>query len=428
MSRNKLNIYIYYLILFLVYTQGFWERFTTFPVQSVLEISVLLLAVLSFKPLFTPQFCGITLVFSIGLISALATSTFIPYLKSFRFMLYFFFIYNALWNTNFTIREFNNLLRFLVALILLQGIASVYQAFIIGQRVEGYVGLMSSIGGTTATAFPVFITGLLFVILFYCNNNLKNKIKIILLICFLSVCLVGYSSTKRAIFFLIPFIILLSMIIVRIYYAGPLINLWKKYFIFVIIAIIGFPIYIIGITNTHGLNYGISGRESNIDKLKIALSYVTEYETAQSGGLSIGRTGSTKNIINQALESAEYFFIGSGFGTIKDEGIKSDREVGYGIVGVTRDIFSGGMIYALFVIWFYFLVIFYTNNKSKDYINIYKVLRLIVLFIFLIIHLGYSSDFTVSLKITVSLALLLCLLNSDKYFMLRNYYKTFFYN
>lgn len=426
MFKNKLNIYLYYIILFLVYTQGFWERFTPFPAQMFLEICLIILAAFSFKPCFTPQLIGVGIVLIIGLIASLATSTFVPYLKSFRFMLYFFFIYSALWNTNFTINQFNRLLKFIVGLIFLQGIASIYQTFIIGERVEGYVGFMSSLGGTTATVFPVFITGISVMLYLYSNRQFKKKNIVCLILCVTSVCLMGYSSGKRAIFFLIPFIVLISIAISRFFYVRQYIgNIRRKIFHLCLVLILLFPVYIVGISTSRGFNYGLKGGESNLEILKSAVEYARSYESATSGGATIGRSGSTKNIMTQAFSSSEYFSVGSGFGSIKDEETANARDIGYGVVGFTRDVFSGGFIYAAAVVIWYIFMFFYTNRQFSS--NVARAGKWIVLTIFVITHFFYSSDFTVHLKLTAILSLLLCLLNSHKYEHLRQYYGKFLY-
>lgn len=426
MSRNKLKIYLYYIILFFVYTQGFWERFTPFPAQLLLEMAVLVLVVFSFKPVLSPQFSGVILVFGVGLISALATSTFVPYLKSFRFVLYFFFIYNALWNTDFTVRQFNHLLKFIIGLIMLQGLASIYQAFIIGQRVEGYVGFMSSIGGTTATAFPVFIIGISVMIYLFANQQFKKKNFICLILCAVSVCLVGYSSGKRAIYFLIPLIVIISVAISRLFYDKiHVTNIRKKFLNLSLLLILIFPIYISGVATAPGFRHSIEGGETNIEVLGVAIDYAKSYESATYKGSSIGRLGSTKNILFQSFSSFKYFSIGSGFGSIKDDDLSNDRDVVYGFVGFTRDVFSGGFIYAVAVTIWYIFMFFYTNLGLLC--NIAKAGRWIVLVVFMLVHFFYSSDFTVHLKLTAILSLLLCLFGSPKYEHLRQYYSRFFY-
>lgn len=425
MIENKVNIFFYYLILFLVYTQGFWERFTFFPAQLFLEICVLIIAVTSFRPLITKPLSAVIIVICIGFISAIATSSSISYCKSIRYILYFFIIYNMLWNTTFTIGQFNKLIKFITGLILLQGIASIYQAFIIGDRVEGYVGFMSSIGGTTATAFPIFVIGILTTLYLFSNQEFTNKYTLYLILCIISVCLVGYSSGKRAIYFFIPFILITSFIISSFSYNKLYSNKLRSKLLHCLIAsILIFPIYISGISTSRGLNYNLQGTESNIDILNSALEYTRMYETSYSGNASIGRSNSTMNIIKQAFSSTDYLLVGSGFGSIKEEDTINERNIGYGFVGFTRDVFSGGFIYALAVAFLFVYLFFFKDTPSS---NITQAIRWIILITFVTIHFTYSSDFTVHLKLTAILSLLLCLLNSHNYENIRQYYYNFLY-
>lgn len=50
MSEKQIKIFSFYLITFLVYTQGFWERFTTLPAQNLLELAIGFVTLFAFRP------------------------------------------------------------------------------------------------------------------------------------------------------------------------------------------------------------------------------------------------------------------------------------------------------------------------------------------------------------------------------------------
>lgn len=407
--------------MFLVYTQGFGERFTFIPIQGLLELTILGMILLSYKPVFSPPLNNLLFALAVGLVSAIATSSLIPFLKYIRFVLYFYFLYAILKDIIFTIPQFSKLLKYILGLIVLQGIASVSQSFVLGERIEGYVGLMSSLGGSTATSFPILIISVCMLILIFSNENVNKKVIRWLLICIASVCLLGYSSGKRAIYFIIPITILISFLIARFYYPSYNLGAFKKKVMYGIIGVmLLFPIFIMGISSSRGLNYALRGNESNVEVITKALIYAEQYESAKAGQSSIGRSGSTKNILNQAFSSPEYFFFGSGFGSIKDEGATKKRNIGYGIVGFTRDIFSGGFIFAVLIALWYIYILFYSNIIISD--SFFLALRWMLLFAFVFIHFTYASDYTVHLKLTAILTVLLCVVNSSNYSHIKEYY------
>ena len=133
---------------------------------------------------------------SVGFICSIYTASSIAYFKSIRFVLYFFFLYDIYRSTHFEIYQYLRLLKFLMGLVILQGVASIIQIFIIGERIEGYVGYMSSLGGSTATTFLVLVLSICMVILLYSNNKLSRKYIYEILLCIASAILVGYSTVS----------------------------------------------------------------------------------------------------------------------------------------------------------------------------------------------------------------------------------------
>lgn len=422
MQGNKVKIRFLYIILFLVFTQGFWERYTPIPAQPLLEMFIIGVTLLSYKSILNPLCYRLLFVLSVGFICSLYTSTSVAYFKSIRFVLYFFFLYDIYGNTQFTISQYLHLLKFLVGLLLLQGIASAIQVFIIGERIEGYVGYMSSLGGSTATTFLVIVLSISMIALLYANDRLPRKYIYWILLCIASAMLVGYSSGKRAIYFIAPFVIFFSILLVRIYIQKNRLKEFRKKIIYIFILIIlFFPIYMIGVTSSQFLlSDQVKRNGNNMEIISKAIEYALFYESSEHKGSSTGRSGTTENILKSAFGDAKYFLVGSGFGSYKDGDVAKDRNVIYGFVGFSRDVFAGGIIFAILMAIWFVKVIMYHNNRETDPFSV--TLRYMILFAFLFTHFTYSSDYTTHLKLTSLLIVILPVINSKEYAHIKEYF------
>ena len=153
-----------------------------------------------------------------------------------------------------------------------------------------------------------------------------------------------------------------------------------------------------------------------MDKIAIireALYYAQNYETDISEyGHTIGRTNTTRQIINTTKKNIDSFLFGFGYGSIKEEDTQAKSGFGYGIVGFTRDIVSGGWIVMFLTILIFSKVIL--TNQSTNY-KFTWVLRLIIFMVFVFTHFSYSSDFATSLKITYILAIICAFINSPSH-------------
>lgn len=418
MSEKQIKIFSFYLIAFLVYIQGFWERFTTLPAQNLLELVIWFVALFSFRPKYNRSFLLFGILVFVGLIISMLTSSLIPYLKYIRFLLYFYVLFDVFSNIKFSIPQFNKYFAFLVFMILLQGVASVYHIFILGVRVEGHVGFMSSLGGTTATIFPLFVISVLITI-FYFWRSRKYLIYFILL--FISVILVGYSSGKRAIYFVIPcFIVAISVGAYFFYPQKVKTFYYKKIIILTLLMVLCIPVYFYGMRNAGGFRYGLAGTETNMEVLKHSLEYAEEYESREKGEASAGRSGTTGLILSRVASDLSFLMHGTGFGSVKDEETMDDLGFVYGVVGFSRDIISGGLIFAILTVLFFISIIFRREYEENDFIA--KFMRWVVFAVFVFTHFGYSANFTVSLKINMLMIPLLALLNCEKYREIKRYY------
>lgn len=408
MYKLKFNLIIFSILL--VYTQGLWERL--FIVDNVIKYFidfVLLLAVFfkfkySFKVPGSKAFLWFLFISMFVVIGN--SSSLVDMFLYIRYIVFSYLIFNQMYNSRLTNKQFAILLKTIYFCIVIQGIAAAFNLFVLGIRVEGYVGIMSSLGGTTATSFPVLIVAIS--TLFFLYNKSLNKKQLISLVLFLmSAVLVAFSSGKRGVYILVPLIVLITVFLARKRLKR------KKVRQLVLVSILMLPVFFYGVINSKGFSYNLTGNESYSEIVAKMNDYSKEYESATDvRGSSIGRTNTTINALEASFVDAGSVIVGYGFGKIKDKFFLSSISIFYGIVGFSNTLISGGWIFSFVFCWLMLVTILKTKTK-KDPIS-YSFFKVIAI-IFLIIHFVYSSDFIVSLKLTFIIMPLLAIFKSPKY-------------
>lgn len=408
MYKLKFNLII--LSIFLVYTQGLWERLLLAGdiIKYLIDAFLLLAVLINFKYSFKVPGSKIFLWFliTIFVVSIGNSTNFIDTFLYIRYILFAYLIFHQFYITRLTVRQFKILLKIIYFSVLIQGIGAAFNLFVLGIRVEGYVGLMSSLGGTTATTFPLLVI-VLVVLFFFLNTALNRKLLVSIVMLLASAFLVSFSSGKRGIYLLAPLMILIVIGLI-----GKNIKLKKlRQLVIGVISIV--PIFFYGISNSRGFNYNLSGNESYGKIAKVSRDYTESYETATDQyGNSIGRSNSTLNIVDNSLKNNENFFFGHGFGMSKNESFLKTINVNYGIVGFTNTLVSGGWVFTVLFVVLMLRIILKTNYKIDRKSRL--ILKTIAI-TFLITHLMYSSDYFVSLKLMFIVMLILAIVKSPFY-------------
>src|SRR5690606_2930235 len=96
-------------------------------------------------------------------------------------------------------------------------------------------------------------------------------------------------------------------------------------------------------------------------------------------------------IIESIISNPYLFFFGEGYGATKEESTMLKLGYGYGIVGLTRDLISGGFFLCLLSMILLLRIILI--NKSIT-VKISTITRYSMIIVFLYTHLFYSSDYT----------------------------------
>ena len=412
---NALKFRLLILSIILVYTQGMWERlfFMSSIVMYVIDVNILIAILFNFKYSFKApgsSFFIFFLIYSFFLGFANDNSIIESFLYL-RYVIFSYLLYNQFYSSSLKLNQWGFLIKLFVVLVILQGIGSAFNVFVLNQRVEGYVGIMSSLGGTTATVFPVFVSVLVFVFFFLKVKMTKANWVWCGLLLF-SVLLVGYSSGKRGIYFYVPvYIFMTSLVAGKYLYSFSFFK--KKMVNMSLVFVLLFPLFIFGIQNSRGFSYSLDGSESAIQTISTAVTYAESYEGSEDQyGRTTGRSNTTIRIFDYSLTNLGAFCLGEGYGSTKKSIVRRKYGFEYGIVGFTRDIVSGGWFLMLGIMFLFYKMIF--ANKSFAF-KASKIFRIMMGLLFVGIHLFYSSDFTVGLKLTFMFIPLLVLVNSPQH-------------
>lgn len=411
---------MYHLIAIftLVYLEGLFVRIGIPPqiYKLILEGIIVLFALRNFQYLVNYTKIGLllALIIIVTAISSVYNNQSIIWAFSYlRFIIYGFVIFSASSRKPFSQKEIKIAKRVIVTLLLLQIAGSAIQVFIIQERIEGFVGLMSYTNGTTAVIFPLMTTAFCISLYFFYRPSL---IYLLLLLGFL---IISYSSGKRAIYFYLPGIFALAFIIKSLFYRKYSLNL-KHSHLLLFIPIFGF-LYLFGIQNSKGISR-YDNSASNFEVIQYAIEYAKWGNTAQDAGNTIGRSSTTDRILEYSLSSTAKLLLGAGPIIMRDdnqEEVFGRLKIKYGITGFTRDIMGIGFLGAILTIIFYLSLFKKLKGISFRGLSSYNRALyfsiILTIFIFGLSHFGYSADFTSSGKISFLILFILGLLKNRSY-------------
>ncbi len=268
----------------------------------------------------------------------------------FRWLLYTYLVFWAVWNARLTRKDMLRLNTMILGLWILQVAASLFHMFVLGERVEAHVGTLTAGSGSPATVFPIF--AMVYVLAFY---YYKRSVWMIVLA--LSFILVGYASGKRAVFFFVPAVYAGSLLwyVVRERIATNLRVLVAPAAVFVACI----PLLIFGLVESkrfdhlRGLPIGTFAAEA----LKVAEEYDNR---VYASGETFGRTANSKAMVSRLFgdESGDYL-LGLGPASMRPSSgdrAKAEMGIAYGAVGWVENTMSVGWPAMFAHIVFYLLL------------------------------------------------------------------------
>lgn len=269
--------------------------------------------------------------------------------------------------------ERNRQVSLLLFLIIIQGILAVIKFFIFGVR-ESVIGSVAYIGGAAGTVLPIL--GFVYIWTIRGGKLTTRDWLIILLLLF-----IGFGSMKRAIWFVMPVVVLLF-----IHYI-PRKRFTKKNLIYIPVI---FLIFYIGLRLNPTLNPQSDywGKFDPLFAYKYAKDYSIGSETTSSEGT--GRVGATLNLLNSLLHNSWDRNTLFGFG-LKEMYVTTSAEFDgekYGLntkgsaTGIIQTYISGGLASIITTLMLAGIIIFYVKNKR---------IRTTLLLIFLWEYLFYTG-------------------------------------
>lgn len=211
MGKNVENLYKVSLLLMCLYTcweRKVWKRYTTNDLGYILTF-IVLTASFFYSTIFYSH-DGWTIIFS-------------QYAKYLEMFLLWFILKDAIFYRN----EKDKILPFLYEVVILQIIISIFKVLIFRTQYEGLVGSFTISGGGVGTSFPIIG----FYILYIYRKGVFKKLDWLLIV---GLFLLGWTTGKRAVWIILPIIIMLFFSYVR----GVRLN---KY---MILGLLAFPIMI----------------------------------------------------------------------------------------------------------------------------------------------------------------------------------------
>jgi hypothetical protein len=312
----------------------------------------------------------------------------------FRMLVYAYIVFWAVWNADLIGVEVLQLNKLILLLWVLQIAAALFQITIAGERVEAYVGTLTSDSGHPATAFPLFAMS--YVMAFYCYQKRSPW----LLLLALAFSIVGFASGKRAIYFLIPLVY--SIIILWYCFREKTFASLIRMFAPLLLLVLVLPLLTLGLTHSKKFEY-LQGRDT-IEIINEATDLSYSYNYGERAGQTTGRISSSLNVI-QSLSNSEtrMFYFGSGPASLTDVTEKQAQwfyRIEYGIVGWSKDIISVGFPGMIFFISFYILLWHRLSRCRTEILNDYvKALHFgthLAFFVFFLMYFFYCNAFVLA--------------------------------
>lgn len=355
------SIFDYYKIIITVFTIYWIYKLNPIKINSKSNLRIFSFILFSFAFLLTAY-----------LNNDYFTISFSQYSRYFVFFGLFYLLIKVQQNSSLT----NQLNKLIFEILLVQIVLSVIKIIIIGGPRESLVGSVSSQGGAPATTLPI----LGFIFVWIKNKGILNRKDWLFII---GLIFIGFAGAKRAVWFIMPFIIAAFM------YYVPKVVLPKKY---IIISLVLVPlIFYFGLRLSPTLNpdHKIWGKFD----LQYALDY-TEYYSL--GDFDEGETP-TRGRINSAMlvfedlllkekESADWF--GHGLRFMFASTFEEFSQMGFDIshkgsaTGVYQTLIANGYLGVFTFLFFVISLIAFTRNKR---------VRNVLLFLFLWEYLFYTG-------------------------------------
>ena len=192
MGKNVENLYKVSLLLMCLYTcweRKIWKKYTANDLGYI--VAFIVLSAAFFYSTFFYSHDSITIIFS-------------QYARYLEIFLLWFLLKDAIFYRN----QKDYILKFLYEIVLVQVIISIFKLLVFQTQIEGLVGSFTIPGGGVGTSFPVIG----FYIIYIYREGQLQKMDWWLIV---GLFLLGWTTGKRAVWLLLPLIIMLFFVYVK---------------------------------------------------------------------------------------------------------------------------------------------------------------------------------------------------------------------
>ena len=377
------------------------------------SILLLCLAVLVEKPTEFAPGLGFVVVYMccVALATALSTDSAYTAYRYGRFFVHAYIVTTCVWNAQFTAKQVKTIIFSIFALLAVQIVGSLHEIFVLHGRWEHIVGTVGYGGGGIATSLPLFGMAYFTALYLYCGH------KPWMLVVALSFPVVGFASHKRAIYFVLPWLVGAEFLwyMLREKRLGIALE-WVRVGV-ALVAVAGMILF--GIRNTTRI--AMRDAVGVGEELQGAAEYAQEYTFAKRRDATTGRMSTSARVLQAAKEKdVVRVLFGWGPGALMGTGGKFEKlGIIYGVTGWAFDAICVGWVAMASVLLFYLL--YWRRlalSAGGDGSPLWKALCLgshAAFLVFVFTHLFYDTAFSMSGTLSFPMYTLLSLLLSPRH-------------
>jgi hypothetical protein len=399
---KRLPFYALLSFFVLLYTQGLWSRVGTPKLVIDALLSILPLAVLLSQPgiLYRPAPGFLLIWFYLGW--SLSACLYndegaVRGLLYPRFLVASYLVFWAIWNSHFTRGQLLRINTVILTMLLVQVPASLFNWLVLSGKVEAIVGTMAYGTGGIATTLPMFAFGGMLALFLHYN-------KPIFLVAGFSFFLVGYASGKLAVYYFVPLLLVLGLMLYAVQEGLP--SALRRSRVVVLCAACALPFLVLLLSGTHRAE-SLQGETGLYKKIAAFVNYTQQTAIEDRSWYTTTRLGTSRRVVEETFRrEPSVFLFGQGTRVFQsmsgeaDEGAYDKYGIIYGTVGWSHDALAVGWP-AMFAHAAFYTYLFWLLLRQKDAGALdpcWKAIRLteqLGFFVFVIVYFTYSIHFTV---------------------------------
>ena len=314
-----------------------------------------------------------------------------------RFLIAAYLVFWAIWSSRFTPRQILSINMVIFAMFFVQVAAALFNWLVLGQKIEGVVGTMESRGGGIATIFPMFAFSCMLAFFLYYN-------RLGFLVAGLSFFLVSHASGKLAVYYFIPLMLVLGLVLYAVTEGLPIAI--RRCRVVLLVLLCATPLLMFLLSHTRRME-NLQNEAGLYNKIASFLSYTQKTALESRSWYTTTRTATSRRVIEETFSRGpSVFLFGQGTHVFQDmsgqadEGAYDKYGIIYGTVGWSADALAVGWPAIFAHVGFYsYLLYLLLRDRNREALGPYwKAILLAVelgFFVFLFNYFMYSTVFTI---------------------------------